>query len=148
MPLSPGSRLGPYEVVDLLGAGAMGEVYHAHDPTLERDVQGRVDGSRRAVAEHGLDAIPANHSPDAQTHKGRVSLATLHNVKTAPQPETFPQRMIGTVPPSALHAAPVTYEARSEQRKTITAAISSGRASRPSGRPAPTFARTTSRSPC
>ena len=43
--------------------------------------------------------------------------------------------MIGTVPPSALQAAPVTYEARSEQRNTITAAISSGRASRPSGRP-------------
>ena len=34
--------------------------------------------------------------------------------------------MIGTVPPSALQAAPVTYDARSEQRKTITAAISSG----------------------
>ena len=34
--------------------------------------------------------------------------------------------MIGTVPPSALHAAPVTYEARSEQRKTTTLAISSG----------------------
>jgi hypothetical protein len=32
--------------------------------------------------------------------------------------------MIGTVPPSALHAAPVTYDARSEHRKTITAAIS------------------------
>ena len=57
-------------------------------------------------------------------------------------------RMMGTVPPSALHAAPVTYEARSEQRKTITDAISSGRASRPSGRPAPTFASTSSRSPC
>ncbi len=34
--------------------------------------------------------------------------------------------MIGTVPPSALQAAPVTYEARSEQRNTITEAISSG----------------------
>ena len=42
--------------------------------------------------------------------------------------------MIGTVPPSALHAAPVTYEARSEQRNAITAAISSGSASRLSGR--------------
>src|SRR5262245_43992090 len=57
------------------------------------------------------------------------------------------QMMIGTVPPSALHAAPVTYEARSEQRKTTTAAISSGRARRPRGRPAPTFASTSSRSP-
>src|SRR5919201_6345679 len=53
--------------------------------------------------------------------------------------------MIGTVPPSALHAEPVTYEARSEHRKQITAAISSGSARRPSGRPAPTEASTCSR---
>ena len=44
--------------------------------------------------------------------------------------------MIGTVPPSTLQAAPVTYDARSEQRNTITAAISSGSARRPRGRPA------------
>ena len=42
--------------------------------------------------------------------------------------------MIGTVPPSALQAAPVTYEERSEQRNTITEAISSG-ASESSERP-------------
>ena len=53
--------------------------------------------------------------------------------------------MIGTVPPSALHAAPVTYEARSEHRNAITAAISSGSASLPSGRPAPTASSTSSR---
>ena len=55
------------------------------------------------------------------------------------------QMMIGTVPPSALQAAPVTYEARSEHRNAITAAISSGSASRPSGRPAPTASSTSSR---
>jgi serine/threonine protein kinase/Tol biopolymer transport system component len=36
--LSPGSRLGPYEVVAPLGAGAMGEVYRARDAALGRDV--------------------------------------------------------------------------------------------------------------
>ena len=38
MPLSAGTRLGPYEVLGLLGAGGMGEVYRAHDPRLGRDV--------------------------------------------------------------------------------------------------------------
>jgi Tol biopolymer transport system component len=38
MTLSPGTRLGPYEVVGPLGAGGMGEVYRARDAKLERDV--------------------------------------------------------------------------------------------------------------
>jgi hypothetical protein len=40
--LSPGTRLGPYEIVDLIGAGGMGEVYRARDPRLGRDVAVKV----------------------------------------------------------------------------------------------------------
>jgi eukaryotic-like serine/threonine-protein kinase len=36
--LSPGTRLGPYEILSPLGAGGMGEVYRAKDPRLNRDV--------------------------------------------------------------------------------------------------------------
>ncbi len=38
MALSPGVRLGPYEILDALGAGGMGEVYRARDTRLERTV--------------------------------------------------------------------------------------------------------------
>jgi hypothetical protein len=38
MPLTAGTRLGSYEIADLLGTGGMGEVYRARDMRLRRDV--------------------------------------------------------------------------------------------------------------
>ena len=38
MPLPPGARLGPYEILSLVGAGGMGEVYKSRDTRLDRTV--------------------------------------------------------------------------------------------------------------
>ena len=42
MPLSPGTQLGPYEILSPLGAGGMGEVYKTRDTRLDRTVAIRV----------------------------------------------------------------------------------------------------------
>src|ERR1700682_793189 len=46
MLLSVGTRLGPYEILDLVGKGGMGEVYRAHDSRLHRDVAIKTSSQR------------------------------------------------------------------------------------------------------
>jgi TolB-like protein/predicted Ser/Thr protein kinase len=59
MPLTPGTRPGPYTIESLIGSGGMGEVYKAHDERLNRtiaikrliaDDAGRFQSEARAIA--------------------------------------------------------------------------------------------------
>ena len=76
MSLTPGSRLGSYEIVSFLGRGGMGEVYRAHDARLGRDVAIKVlpkelaaDPDRVRRFEHEARAIAAlNHPHICQIH--------------------------------------------------------------------------------
>ena len=70
MPVQPGSRIGPYEVVSAIGAGGMGEVYRARDTRLDRTVAIKVltgalaaDAESRARFEHEARAIAALNDP-------------------------------------------------------------------------------------
>ena len=48
MALTPGTKLGPYEILSPLGAGGMGEVYRARDTRLDRTVAIKVLNSQLA----------------------------------------------------------------------------------------------------
>ena len=81
MALSPGTRLGPYEILSPLGAGGMGEVYRARDTRLKRDVAVKVlsealsaDADRRKRFEQEARSASAlNHS----------NIVTIHDIGTA-----------------------------------------------------------------
>jgi eukaryotic-like serine/threonine-protein kinase len=71
MPLSPGDKLGPYEIVSQIGAGGMGEVYRARDTRLGRDVALKIlpaelanDTSRRQRFELEARAVAALSHPN------------------------------------------------------------------------------------
>src|ERR1700758_5006573 len=46
MPLGAGDKLGPYEILALIGKGGMGEVYRARDPRLNRDVAIKISNAQ------------------------------------------------------------------------------------------------------
>ena len=52
MSLTPGARLGAYEIVRLIGAGGMGEVYKARDTRLDRIVAIKVLPEHFAAMPH------------------------------------------------------------------------------------------------
>src|SRR5271165_965127 len=78
MPIQPGAKLGPFEVIGALGAGGMGEVYRARDTRLDRVV--------------AIKVLPSHLSTDPEAHErfdrearalsslNHPNVCTLHDV--------------------------------------------------------------------
>jgi eukaryotic-like serine/threonine-protein kinase len=68
MPLSPGDKLGPYEILEPIGKGGMGEVFRAHDPRTGRDVAIKVSAERFSERfDREVRAIAALNHPNICT---------------------------------------------------------------------------------
>ncbi len=82
MTLAPGDRVGPYDIISLLGAGGMGEVYRARDGKLGRDVAIKVlpasltdDADRVARFEREARVLAALNHPNVGTIYGLEEFA-------------------------------------------------------------------------
>src|SRR5580658_4554082 len=65
MPLSAGTKLGPYEILAPVGAGGMGEVYRARDTRLGRDVAIKVSKDQFSERfEHEARAVAKLNHPN------------------------------------------------------------------------------------
>ena len=79
MPLSPGTKLGQYEVVEAIGAGGMGEVYRARDTKLGREVAIKVLPEEFARDKERLERFEREARLLAQLN--HANIATLHGLE-------------------------------------------------------------------
>jgi len=99
--LAPGARVGPYEVVSLLGEGGMGQVYRARDDRLSREVALKIvradlaqDAERLRRFEHEAKAAGAlNHPNIVAVHDTGESNGSPYIVSELLQGETLRDRM-------------------------------------------------------
>src|SRR3954470_10819515 len=78
MPLTPATRLGPYEILSLLGSGGMGEVYKARDTRLDPTVAIKVLPDALAADPHFRERF--DREARAISQLPHPHICTLHDV--------------------------------------------------------------------
>jgi serine/threonine protein kinase len=87
MRVSPGTRLGSYEIVSAVGAGGMGEVFRARDLKLQRDVALKIlpdlfalDPDRLAHFKREAQVLACLHHPN---------IASIHGFEDSTEPQAL-----------------------------------------------------------
>ena len=109
MALTPGSRLGPYEVTAQIGAGGMGEVYQARDTKLDRDVALKIlpedfaaDPERLARFQREAKVLASLNHPNIASIYGLEDSGETHALVLELVPGPTLAEMMSVVGPSSL----------------------------------------------
>src|SRR5262245_19725034 len=105
-PIGPGSRLGPYQLISLVGTGGMGEVYRALDSRLGREVAIKVlpsafseDAERlRRFEQEARAAAALNHPNILAVHDIGQHDGAPYIVSELLHGETLRTRLTGALP--------------------------------------------------
>ena len=135
MILEAGSKLGPYEIVALIGKGGMGEVYRARDPRLGRDVAIKVSAERFSERfEREARAVAALNHPNICT---LFDVGPDYLVMESVEGPTLGERIQrGPIPLDEALVLPARSPTRSKPRTTKASSIATS--SPPTSRSNPT----------
>ena len=86
--LCPGSRIGPYEIAEFLGAGGMGEVYRAHDLNLDCGAGRPGDPGTITVATSGYGRCSTFRVRRRSPGKDAGVRGVFNNIEVKPPPRT------------------------------------------------------------
>src|ERR1700722_12442609 len=116
MKLTPGARLGPYEILAPIGAGGMGEVYEARDTRLDRIVAIKVSrtefGDRFGLEARAISAL--NHPNICQLHDVGPDYLVMEYVEGTPLKGPLPVEKV------LEYAAQIAGALDAAHRKNIT----------------------------
>ena len=136
--LSPGTKLGPFEVVGSLGSGGMGEVYRARDVKLNRDVALKVlpeafakDAERMARFQREAQVLASLNHPNIAAiygleESGGVRALVMELVEGPTLAERIPQGgtvRAGLAPPRAPQGVPLQIDECLQIAKHIAEAL-------------------------
>jgi eukaryotic-like serine/threonine-protein kinase len=111
--LSIGTRLGPYEIIALLGAGGMGEVYRARDPRLGRDVAIKVLPT--AVSADAARLSRFDQEARAAASLNHPNILAVYDIGTHDgSPYIVSELLDGETLRAALHVSPLPWPRAAE----------------------------------
>ena len=93
MPVTPGTTLGPYEILSPLGAGGMGEVYRARDTRLGREVALKVLPSSFSADTQGLRRF--EQEARLASSLNHPNIITIYEIDGASVPPFIASELVG-----------------------------------------------------